>query len=270
MLQRCISSSALCIKLNIFYPQICAFVQEDKDPASLLSAATTVLLRSPLRNERGGQIMFRYTLSIQWIQKQCKWHWQSCMSFQALSTMALVRSKSGDWGRSWCSRASGDILKLLFIFLASFQELSTMALDLVGSKSNWWLESQSNRASGDICCQNYCGVMLVLTQVQICICRYILPLYCSSPLPFCTGDWLYLLMGAVVEVVSSKLQVTVFVSMLMLMCLWWKFQYYKGLFQAVLCVSNKIVFIHRYVVKAIAVMLKTEEKQVIYPRWGNY
>ena len=73
-------------------------------------------------------------------------------------------------------------------------------------------------------------------------------------------------MGAVVEVVSSKLQVTVFVSMLMLMCLWWKFQYYKGLFQAVLHVSNKIVFIHRYVVKAIAVMLKTEEKQVIYPR----
>ena len=73
-------------------------------------------------------------------------------------------------------------------------------------------------------------------------------------------------MGAVVEVVSSKLQVTVFVSMLMLMCLWWKFQYYKGLFQAVLRVSNKFVFIHRYVVKAIAVMLKTEEKQVIYPR----
>ena len=73
-------------------------------------------------------------------------------------------------------------------------------------------------------------------------------------------------MGAVVEVVSSKLQVTVFVSMLMLMCLWWKFQYYKGLFQAVLCASNKIVFIHRYVVKAIAVMLKMEEKQVIYPR----
>ena len=147
MLQRCISSSALCIKLNIFYPQICAFVQEDKDPASLLSAATTVLLRSPLRNEIGGQIMFRYTLSIQWIQKQCKWHWQSCMSFQALSTMALVRSKSGDWGRSWCSRASGDILKLLFIFLASFQELSTMALDLVGSKSNWWLESQLEQQS---------------------------------------------------------------------------------------------------------------------------
>ena len=39
------------------------------------------------------------------------------MSFQARSTMALVRSKSGDWGRSWCSRASGDILKLLLIFL---------------------------------------------------------------------------------------------------------------------------------------------------------
>ena len=35
---------------------------------------------------------------------------------------------------------------------------------------------------------------------------------------------------------------TVVISMLVLMCLWWKFQYYKGVFQTVLCVSNSNSF----------------------------
>ena len=43
-------------------------------------------------------------------------------------------------------------------------------------------------------------------------------------------------MGSEVEAVSSEPQVTVLVSVVVFMCLSWILQYYKGLFQTLLCV----------------------------------
>ena len=43
-------------------------------------------------------------------------------------------------------------------------------------------------------------------------------------------------MGSGVEAVSAEPQVTVLVSVVVFMCLSWILQYYKGLFQTLLCV----------------------------------
>ena len=59
-------------------------------------------------------------------------------------------------------------------------------------------------------------------------------------------------MGSEVEAVSAEPQVTVLVNVVVFMCLSWIFQYYKDLFQTLLCAL-------KYAVKAIAVLLKIEE-----------
>ena len=42
-------------------------------------------------------------------------------------------------------------------------------------------------------------------------------------------------MGGVVEAGSAEPQVKVLVRMVVFMCVWWNFQFYKDIFQAVLC-----------------------------------
>ena len=81
-----------------------AFVQEVKVPTSLLSAATTVLSRSHFRNENYVLIHFQYN----------EFNWKS-MSFQALSTVALVRSQLVQQSFRWHFKASVDISCMNFM-----------------------------------------------------------------------------------------------------------------------------------------------------------
>ena len=76
-------------------------------------------------------------------------------------------------------------------------------------------------------------------------------------------------MGAVVEVLQSlRWQ---FLSVCLCSCVCGgNSNITKVYFKQCSVYQIQIVFIHRYLVKAIAVMLKMEEIWVIYPRWGNY
>ena len=79
------------------------------------------------------KLLVMCTFSTNWIPKLSKWNIQSSMSFRhslpwLLSWTWSGQSLTGDWGGSWC-----------------------------------------NRASGEVCCQNYCGVIMVLAFSKVFI-----------------------------------------------------------------------------------------------------
>ena len=104
-----------------------AFVQEVKVPTSLLSAATTVLSRSHFRNENYVLIHFQYN--------------EFKIKASDIENLPCLFRRFLPWlwsGRSWYSRASGDILKLLLIHISW---MHFMCILIIVSESYYWIMS---------------------------------------------------------------------------------------------------------------------------------
>ena len=133
-----------------------AFVQEVKVPTSLLSAATTVLSRSHFRNENYVLIHFQYN----------EFNWKS-MSFQALSTVALVRSHLVQQSFRWHFKASVDISCMNFMSIWI----------IVGECYYWIIEFYSVNWISTIMCSehfkltNHLMCQVILSQnLDFCLC----------------------------------------------------------------------------------------------------